>query len=58
LESYLVRYMVEPSMRTTVLASAFSATLEMVREGKLSVRQDGAFAPLWVKTPEPAGAEA
>ncbi|MBM6596117.1 segregation and condensation protein A [Microvirga pudoricolor] len=58
LESYLIDYMVEPSMRPTVLASAFSATLEMVREGKLFLRQDEAFAPLWVKTPEAAEAEA
>jgi segregation and condensation protein A len=42
-------------MRPTVLASALSATLEMVREGKLVMRQDEAFAPLWVRpleTPE------
>jgi len=49
LDTYLVEYMVEPSMRPTVLASALSATLEMVREGKLTVRQDEAFAPVWVK---------
>jgi segregation and condensation protein A len=48
LDSYLVRFMVEPSMRPTVLASALSATLEMVREGQLSLRQDEPFAPLWV----------
>ena len=35
LDAYLMEYMVEPSMRSTVLASALSATLEMVREGKL-----------------------
>jgi segregation and condensation protein A len=57
LDSYLVEYMVEPSMRPTVLASALSATLEMVREGKLTVRQDEAFAPVWVKPiADPAGA--
>jgi segregation and condensation protein A len=50
LDSYLVEYMVEPSMRSTVMASALSATLEMVREGKLTLRQDAAFAPLWVKS--------
>ena len=49
LDTYLMEYMVEPSMRSTVMASAFSATLEMVREGKLTLRQDEAFAPLWVK---------
>jgi len=60
LDDYLMRYMVEPSMRPTVLASALSATLEMVREGQLLLRQDEAFAPLWVgppaNRPEPAEA--
>jgi segregation and condensation protein A len=50
LDGYLLRYMVEPSMRPTVLASALSATLEMVREGHLSLRQDEPFAPLWIRS--------
>jgi segregation and condensation protein A len=50
LDEYLLRYVVDPSMRTTVLASALSATLEMVREGHLTLRQDQAFAPLWVRS--------
>lgn len=50
LDGYLIRYIVEPQMRPTVLASALSATLEMVREGKLAVRQDEPFAPLWVRS--------
>jgi segregation and condensation protein A len=41
--------MAAPEQRPTVLASAFSATLELVREGRLALRQDGAFAPLWVR---------
>jgi segregation and condensation protein A len=49
LDTYLVRYMVEPSLRPTVLASALSATLEMVREGQIRLRQDEPFAPLWVR---------
>ncbi len=53
LDGYLVRYMVEPAMRPTVLASALSATLEMVREGHLVIRQDEAFAPVWVRPAEP-----
>jgi segregation and condensation protein A len=57
LDAYLVEYMAEPSMRPTVLASALSAALEMVREGKLTLRQDVAFAPVWVK-PVPDAAEA
>lgn len=41
-------------MRTTVLASSFSASLEMVKEGHLELQQESAFAPLWLKRrPEP-----
>ena len=36
-------------MRRTVRASSFSATLEMVREGVIDVRQDSAFSPLQVR---------
>jgi segregation and condensation protein A len=60
LDAYLLRYMVEPQMRPTVLASALSATLEMAREGHLVLRQDQPFAPIWVRrrdnTPAAAGA--
>lgn len=55
LDGYLLRYMTSPEQRATVLASTLSATLEFVREGRLSLRQDEPFAPLWVKsTPHPA----
>jgi len=30
-------------------ASSFSATLEMVREGKVEIQQDKAFSPLWLR---------
>jgi segregation and condensation protein A len=50
LDDFLTQYVVEPSMRRTVRASAFVATLEMVREGLLDVQQDRAFASIWVKS--------
>lgn len=50
LDGYLLRYMASPGQRATVLASALSAALEFVREGRLSLRQDEHFAPLWVKS--------
>jgi segregation and condensation protein A len=56
LDGYLASFSVEPGMRATVMASALSATLEMVREGRLEIRQDRAFAPLWIKD-RPAGRE-
>jgi segregation and condensation protein A len=54
LDSYLIRYAVEPGMRNTVRASALSATLEMVREGLVELRQDRPFAPLFVRSKPPA----
>ena len=50
LDDYLIRFVVEPQWRSTVRASSFSATLEMVREGVMEIRQDRAFAPLFVRT--------
>ncbi len=49
LDSWLLAYGVEPKMRRTARASSFSASLEMVREGQIELRQDHAFAPLWVR---------
>jgi len=49
LDQYLLDYMVEPSLKATVLASSFAATLELVREGRLELHQHGAFAPLYVR---------
>lgn len=54
LDSYLVRYAVDPAMKSTVRASALSATLEMVREGTVELRQDRPFAPLFVRRKPPA----
>jgi segregation and condensation protein A len=55
LDQYLVAYLVEPSLRATVLASSFAATLELVREGYLEVNQHAAFAPLYVRKRQGAG---
>lgn len=49
LDDYLIQFVVEPQMRATVRASSFSATLEMVREGVIDIRQDAPFAPLQVR---------
>lgn len=49
LDQYLLKYVAEPSQRATVIASALSATLEMVREGTLTLRQEEAFGALWIK---------
>lgn len=49
LDEYLIAYVVEPAQRTTALASSFSATLEMVKEGKVELQQEKPFAPLWLR---------
>jgi glycosyltransferase involved in cell wall biosynthesis len=49
MDHYLIEYCVAPEMRKSVKASAFSASLEMVREGLIDLRQDAVFAPLWVR---------
>lgn len=51
LDTYLLRYLVQPGMRATVLASALSAALEFVREGRARLRQDVPFGPLLVGRP-------
>ena len=49
LDQFLIEYLVEPSMRATVMASSFAATLELVREGALEVHQQSAFAPIYLR---------
>ncbi|MDM9622206.1 MULTISPECIES: ScpA family protein [unclassified Rhizobium] len=49
LEQHLLRYMVSPEDRVTAIASAFAASLELVREGKLEIRQEGAFEPIYMR---------
>jgi segregation and condensation protein A len=52
LDSFLLKYIPDQSMRVSVLASSFAATLELVREGKLNIKQEAAFKPLYVKQTE------
>jgi segregation and condensation protein A len=50
LDRFLIRYLADPEERTTVIASSFAATLELVREGRIEVRQDGAFGAIYMRT--------
>jgi segregation and condensation protein A len=49
LDAYLITYFTTPEARRAVKASSLAAALEMVRQGVISLRQDRAFAPLWIK---------
>ena len=54
---FLSPWMQTPEMRATVLASSFSASLELVREGKVELRQTGPFASLYMRDRDSDGAE-
>jgi segregation and condensation protein A len=49
LDDYLIAYMVEPSHAATVRASSFAAALELVREGRVEMNQQKAFAPIYLR---------
>ena len=57
LDNYLIDWVATPSQARTVRASTFSASLEMVREGLIDLRQDRAFAPLWLRRRQALAAE-
>jgi len=49
LDSFLLEYLTDPRERRTATASSFAATLELVREGKMELRQDEVFAPIYLR---------
>ena len=49
LDAFLIPYIPTPALRNSAIASSFAASLELVREGKLKMRQEEAFAPLYLK---------
>jgi len=55
LDQILAEFLVEPEIRRTALASSFTATLEMTREGALEIRQSKSFAPLLLRRRGEAG---
>lgn len=49
LDQYLIEYIAAPADRATAIASSFAASLELVREGSIEVRQAEAFAPIYLR---------
>lgn len=49
LDSFLIDYMATAEERATAIASSFAASLEMVREGQIEVRQSEPFAPIYLR---------
>lgn len=55
IDEYLLDYLAVEADRASIKASSFAASLELVREGHIRLRQDKAFAPLWVRPHRPEG---
>ncbi len=49
LDRFLVEYLTTPAERATAVASSFAASLELVREGRIEIRQHEPFAPIYLR---------
>jgi segregation and condensation protein A len=57
LDDYIVAYVSTPQQRRTAVASAFAASLELVRERVMEIRQDAPFATLYMRDVTRTGTE-
>ena len=48
-DNWLAEYLAEPSLRRSVKASSFTASLELAREGVIEIRQEEAFRPIYLR---------
>jgi segregation and condensation protein A len=56
-DDFLLEACADSFMRRSARASSFAASLELAREGKIEMRQERAFAPLWLRPTGPNPAE-
>jgi segregation and condensation protein A len=49
LDRWLEDYLTPPELRRSVKASSFTASLELVREGLIELRQEDAFSPIYMR---------
>ncbi len=49
LDKYLIKYLAKEEDRATIIASSFSASLELVREGEVELKQSAHFEPLLMR---------
>jgi segregation and condensation protein A len=55
LTSFLPQEVRSELFRRSALAATFAATLELAREGRIELRQDRAFGPIYLRSPASAG---
>jgi segregation and condensation protein A len=46
---WLTRYIAVEESRASVIASSFTASLELAREGTIEIRQERAFEPIFLR---------
>jgi segregation and condensation protein A len=54
-DQFLISYVVDPSLATTVFASSFASALELVREGVAEIHQKSSFSPIYMRKRVSAG---
>ena len=55
-EAWLADYLAAPAERASFIASSLTASLELARDGRLELRQAGAFEPIYMRRrAQPAG---
>jgi len=50
LQSFIPEGITDPLLIRSTMASTFTAGLEMAKQGKLEIRQEGAFKPIYLRT--------
>lgn len=48
-DTWLERYLASPETRRSVRASSFTASLELARDGRIEMRQEEAFTPIYMR---------
>ena len=48
-DMWMERYLATPETRRSVRASSFTASLELARDGRIEMRQDDAFKPIYMR---------
>ena len=56
-DTWLARYLAPPETRRSVRASSFTASLELARDGRIEMRQEEAFKPIYMRRRTLAAAE-
>ncbi|HRD77294.1 MAG TPA: ScpA family protein [Hyphomicrobiaceae bacterium] len=56
LDMFLAEYLPAPELGRTALASSFGASLELAREGRIELRQEQHFAPIYMRRREDGAA--